>query len=338
MLSLIEMHKALVASILVHAAALCGARPIATRLADAVRPDPAALEPDRWTGTSIEVSTGTDGLPPASDPPAGPGTQNTGRSTQNPGQTEPSPPSPAPDSSAAPSTSAPPPTSAAPTEPAARPPAPSQTAQAPRPRRKKRPPPAASSSASAAASSAPAASGAPSASPAASSTAVAGPDPGTGSGNGSTFGSDGEAAKRDLGRAFTRAIPAACAADPVWSKLAAGDAGTLRVELRIDGDGHIAGADPVGADPPKHLVNILRRTVPMLSAGTFAVRSGSVTAGTQTLELKAVVSDEPDGDDGAGARDKLAFSYEGGRGKASFTQTGGRRVDVSVRVVSVKVD
>ena len=142
---------------------------------------------------------------------------------------------------------------------------------------------------------------------------------------------------RDLGRAFTRAIPAACSADPAWSKLAAGDAGTLRVELRVDAEGHIAGADPLGESPPKHLVNILRRTLPLLQAGTFAVRGSTPTAGTQTLELAAVVSDEPAGDDEAGARDKLAFSYEGGRGKASFTQTGGRRVDVSVRVVSVKV-
>ncbi len=142
---------------------------------------------------------------------------------------------------------------------------------------------------------------------------------------------------RDLGRAFTRAIPAACSADPAWSKLSAGNAGKLRVELRVDAEGHIAGADPLGEAPPKHLVNILRRTLPLLQAGTFAVRGSTPTAGTQTLELEAVVTDEPAGDDEAGARDKLAFSYEGGRGKASFTQTGGRRVDVSVRVVSVKV-
>src|SRR5262249_3075921 len=158
------------------------------------------------------------------------------------------------------------------------------------------------SSSSASPDSSSAASGASSASPVASSAASAG----NGTGTTGTFGSEGEAAKRDLGRAFTRAIPAACSADPVWGKLAAGDAGTRRVELHVDAEGHITGAEPLGDNPPKQLVSILRRTVPMLSAGTFAVRGGTVSAGTQTLELKAVVSDEAGGDSEPGARDKLA--------------------------------
>lgn len=153
---------------------------------------------------------------------------------------------------------------------------------------------------------------------------------------GGTFGSEGQAAVRDLGRAFTRAIPAACAADPAWGKVPAGSAGSLRVELTVDSTGHIQSAEPVGESPPKHLVNILRRTIPLLQAGTFAVRGTTPTAGTQTLELTAFVTDEPAGADGQGAQDKLAFSYESGRGKASFTQTGGRRVDVTVKVIGVK--
>jgi outer membrane biosynthesis protein TonB len=332
MLSMSHMQKALVVSILVHAAVLAGARPIAAHLAHIIRPEPAALEPDRWTGTSIEVSTGLDSLPAGPDQgtiaapsSAGASTQNTTSESQN----TVSPP-PASSSAPAPSTTAQPDATAAPQ--------PSQAPTAQRPKRQKRASrPAASASASASTSASPAASSAASSAPSASPAASSAAGTGAGSGNAGTFGSEGQAAKRDLGRAFTRAIPAACAADPVWAKLAAGDAGTLRVELRIDAEGHIAGAEPLGDSPAKHLVNVLRRTVPLLQAGTFAVRGGAVTAGKQTLELKAVVSDETASDDEANGRDKLAFSYDGGRGKASFTQTGGRRVDVSVRVVSVEV-
>lgn len=138
---------------------------------------------------------------------------------------------------------------------------------------------------------------------------------------------------RDLGRAFTRAIPAACSADPVWGKLAVGDAGKLTAELRVDADGHVTSAVPIGKDPPKALVAVLKRTLPMLQGGTFAVRGGTVSAGTETIEMTAVVSDEAAGEDGA--KDKLAFSYSGDHGKASFTQTAGRHVEISVRVVKV---
>ncbi|MEZ4314578.1 MAG: hypothetical protein R3F14_41720 [Polyangiaceae bacterium] len=166
--------------------------------------------------------------------------------------------------------------------------------------------------------------------------AAAGNDSTSGGAGGKTgsFGSAGAASVRDLGKAFTRAIPPACAKDPVWASLAPGKAGTLRAVLTVDAEGHLASAEPVGENPPKHLVNVLRRTLPMLKAGTFAVKNGAVTAGTQTLELTAVVSDEPADD--SGAQDNLSFTYEGGSGKASFTQTGGRKVDISVKLVSVK--
>jgi hypothetical protein len=142
---------------------------------------------------------------------------------------------------------------------------------------------------------------------------------------------------RDLGRAFTRAIPAACSGDPEWAKGAVGDYGTLVAELRVNAEGHLGSMEPMGKDPPKALVNVLRRTLPLLQAGTFAVQGGTVQAGTQTIELKATVTDEGAGDEATGARDNLAFSYGGGHGKASFTQSGGRRVDISVRVIKVEV-
>ncbi len=159
--------------------------------------------------------------------------------------------------------------------------------------------------------------------------------PSSGAGPGGTFGSEGASSVRDLGRAFTRAVPAACSADPVWATLSSGDKLTLTALVRVDADGHVTKAEPISKDPPKALVNLLKRTIPMLQGGTFAVSGGAVTAGTETVELTAVVSDEP-ADSEKGARDNLAFSYAAGRGRASFTQTGGRRVDITIHVSHVE--
>lgn len=331
------MRAALLVSIVVHVAVLIGARPIAAhlaRLAPEAALDAAALEADRLTGTSIEVSTGLEDL-------AG-GSQAAGAQQVNAGGTvpaaAPTETGPAPAETAAPSASAAP--SAAPAATSAPSAAPSASAgsapsvapsaaakpKARRPRKKKPAPSgSAAPAASAGASASPAGSGDPAA-PAASATVS-----GTGTGSGGAFGPSGEATKRDLGRAFTRAIPYACAGDALWSKVTVGDAGTLRAAIHVDAEGHVTGAEPIGEDAPKHLVSLLRRSVGQLAAGIFAVRSGAVSAGTQTVEIKATVSSEP-GDDA------LAFEYEGGRGKASFVAKGGRRVDVHVRVVSVKVD
>ena len=150
---------------------------------------------------------------------------------------------------------------------------------------------------------------------------------------GGSFGAEGPASVRDLGRAFTRAIPPACDADPVWASQPAGDTGKLEVAVHVDAAGHISGAEPRGDHPPRALLSLLRRTLPLLQAGTFAVRGGDLGAGTEILELRAQISDAPAGEDAPG---RLAFAYGGGRGKAGFTQASGRHVEVSVRVVGVE--
>lgn len=162
---------------------------------------------------------------------------------------------------------------------------------------------------------------------------------GAGSGSGD-YGADGPGRARDMGRAFTRAIPAACQADPSWQTLPLGDAGTLEVTVEVDAEGKIAGFRPSDRDPPEALVRVVKRTVALLGAGTFALRHGTVGAGSQVLALSVRITPAPaaSGDDEATpSKTQLEFTYDGGRGKAAFTTEGGRRVEVTLRVVRVSV-
>ena len=157
---------------------------------------------------------------------------------------------------------------------------------------------------------------------------------GEGSGRGE-FGAEGAGAVRSLGRAFTRAIPPACQADKAWGALPAGSAGSARIVVEIDEAGHITGWKPEGAGPSQPLENLVKRTVALLRSGTFAVRGGAVTAGRQTIEISAVVSDAAAPEEGA--VDSLAWRFEEGRGAASFTQASGRHVAITLRVVRTEV-
>ena len=74
-------------------------------------------------------------------------------------------------------------------------------------------------------------------------------------------------------------------------------------------------------------MGLLRRTFPLLQAGTFAIQGGTVGPGVQVLKIGATVRDV-----GADAPDELRFE---GSEKASFTPHG-RRVHVSVKVVRVE--
>ena len=293
------MRKALVLSFAAHGAIFGVTRPPHAPHPFAPRLDApvAALAPaeDHWTGTTAEL--------PFAGAPAAALYDVSVDAVPAP---TPAPVAAVPDpASAAPAPSPPPATSTLPVVP------PSVSAAPPRPKRKPRPQPASSALAS-------------------SGDAVGAAPGGPGGG---PFGAEGAASVRDLGRAFTRAIPPACDADPVWATLPTGETGKLEIAIHVDETGHITGAEPRGVDPPRALVSLVRRTLPMLQAGTFAVREGGVTEGTEILELRARVSDAGDA---PGGSSRLAFEYAHGHGKAGFTQVTGRHVEVSVRVAKVE--
>ncbi|MDI1444374.1 hypothetical protein [Polyangium sp. 6x1] len=155
-------------------------------------------------------------------------------------------------------------------------------------------------------------------------------------GGGGSFGAEGVPSVRDLGRAFTRALPPACDADKTWAKLPVGSGGSIEVAVVISEEGKITGVEPLAPNPPAHLLKAAKNTVTLLRGGTFALQGSSVTAGKQILRLSVELSDTtpPEDSSGAGAFG-LASRWEGKRGVASFTQTSGRHVEITVEFLRV---
>jgi hypothetical protein len=149
------------------------------------------------------------------------------------------------------------------------------------------------------------------------------------SGASGSFGAEGPAAVRSLARAFTRAIAPANHADAAWSKLSPGDAGSIKVTITLDDDGHLALTSlPANASPL--LEGLVKRTVALLRGGSYAVRGPSASL-TITLSARALDVDVAKIE---GGNVELGWTFESGVGHASFLRDGGRRVDVTVRVSS----
>lgn len=362
-----SMSLSFVASLVAHGALLLAVAvpSVRDRL---IQPDPgesAPLQAQTWAGTTAELPsgetlydvqlTGSQGVGTVPEPPAPPQAPATPPADPAepapppPAKTSPKttpptpPPSPKPDEPARP---APKPESPSKPEPKAAPPKPAEDddpyADVSLPKEKPAKPakePVAAKPAKApavAANPKPApASGADATEPPASDPAKTSGLGGTGTSGGS-FGAVGRAGVRDLGAAFTQAIPAASGADATWSEIALGDGGTIRIALDIDENGRLKTFTVLEKDPPKQLRNLAKRTFDVLQFGTFALRSGAVTAGRQTVEVSASVrmSDKPAT---SGGLIELSHAFQDGVGRAHFVQSTGREVRLRVRVIRIEV-
>jgi hypothetical protein len=141
----------------------------------------------------------------------------------------------------------------------------------------------------------------------------------------------GPATVRDLGLAFTRALAPAGQPDRGWAALPTGSAGSVDLTLEIDGEGRLKQIEPLGKDPPPHLVKLAKQAHALLRSGFFAARGATPTAGRQVVRLSAELSDVPKDVEGGPAA--LSFGYAAGKGKASFTQSSGRRVELRVELL-----
>lgn len=153
----------------------------------------------------------------------------------------------------------------------------------------------------------------------------------TATGSTAVFGAAGVRFASDLATTFTRAFPQAASAEPLWTSIALGEAGTADVLLTIDDEGRLAASSIVGA-PSVALHRSIERTLVLLAPRTFTAH-----APLTKLRVRANVArdDVHDGLHG----DVFALSggsFSGEVGNAFFalpSATGsGRRVDVTVRL------
>jgi hypothetical protein len=146
------------------------------------------------------------------------------------------------------------------------------------------------------------------------------------------FGAVGERSAVDLAGAFSRAFRDAASADPMWSTVPLGPAGTAEVTLVLDDSGHLSGHTISGA-PSRALRRGIESTIVMLGARPFTAR-GAVTR--LRVATHIVPNDVHDGLHG----DVFALgmgSFPGDVANPWFalqTVTGGRRVEIELRLLS----
>jgi hypothetical protein len=163
----------------------------------------------------------------------------------------------------------------------------------------------------------------------------------TGSASSGAFGAEGAAAGvRDLVRSFVRAIPIVASSDPVWATLPLGAAGTAEVTLGMNGEGKPFASEPVESAAPAHLRRLVHKTLSVMAGGRFAVPTSDAPAAEQKLRIAiALTQQEPPADRDVASGGAFGLRFEPADAhhvsRAFFTLASGRRVEVSVRQLSL---
>ena len=148
----------------------------------------------------------------------------------------------------------------------------------------------------------------------------------------SLFGAVGVRYATDLATTFTRGFPQAGSADPVWSTVPFGPAGTADVTMVLDEAGHLV-SSTVGGSPSPALRRGIERTLVLLGTRTFTARGATTRLRVTARVTKDDVHDGLHGD---------VFALSGGSftrdvGTAFFALPGaggqGRRIDLELRLL-----
>ena len=154
------------------------------------------------------------------------------------------------------------------------------------------------------------------------------------------FGSQGlPPGVRSLPSAFTRAIPPATGADPLWQSLPIGTQRPFILAVEVDAEGHIGSAQILGshdgADVPPQFEQIRQRVIALLGGGLFALQNNA-TAGRDLFRITITLSDRAVQDESAPA-ELVERGFEPPRGstpgRAYFTLASGRHFEAKVEVL-----
>jgi hypothetical protein len=155
------------------------------------------------------------------------------------------------------------------------------------------------------------------------------------------FGSEGlPPGVRSLPSAFTRAIPPATGADPIWQTLPVGSQRPFTLAIAVDADGHISSAEILkekdGSAPETQAAHVRERVVALLGGGLFALQN-NVAAGRVAFRIQITLSDTPvhDEDDPAQLVERGFEPPRGAAaGRAYFTLASGRHFEAKVQVLA----
>jgi hypothetical protein len=162
------------------------------------------------------------------------------------------------------------------------------------------------------------------------------PAPATGA-----FGGEGlPPGVRSLPSAFTRAIPPATGADPIWQTLPTGSERPFTIAIEVDADGHVSSAEilkeKAGSAPETQASHVRERVVALLGGGLFALQS-NVGAGRLLLRITIALSDRAVHEDDDPAQ-LVERGFEPPRGaapgRAYFTLASGRHFEAKVEVLA----
>jgi hypothetical protein len=145
-----------------------------------------------------------------------------------------------------------------------------------------------------------------------------------------------------LPSAFTRAIPPATGADPIWQTLPTGQQRPFTIAVRVAGDGHIQDSkileDHQGNAPSEQAAHLRERVVALLGAGLFALQN-SVSAGYGVFRITITLSDRAVREEGAPA-ELVERGFEPPRGaqpgRAYFTLASGRHFEAKVEILNTQ--
>jgi hypothetical protein len=155
-----------------------------------------------------------------------------------------------------------------------------------------------------------------------------------------TFGSQGlPPGVRSLPSAFTRAIPAATGADPIWQTLPVGSERPFTVAIEVGADGHISSAEILkekdGSAPEAQASHLRERVLALLGGGLFALQN-DVGAGRELFRVTITLSERAvhDDDDPAQLVERgFDPPRTGAPGRAYFTLASGRHFEARVQVL-----
>ncbi len=134
------------------------------------------------------------------------------------------------------------------------------------------------------------------------------------------------------------AVTAATNRDPFWDAQALGDAGSARLEIELDADGHITATNTGKEELAPPLRRLVDRTLLLLKTGRFALSAPGLSAGKEVFRIEVTLSRGAATEDYDNPRDTVSLGFDppspSAAGRAYFVHASGLRFEAKVTLES----